>query len=288
MAAQREAAICLRENLPMIRASVIYGDPSMNEAYLDATWGSSPAIVQDQREIEVRDARPIVDDLSLDREGFTLVHHAAQTPFNEDFLALNAVRQDDSPAANRRYVAEMQRAVGSVVTAREVIPQTRRVMVRATARAGRTTPDPIASLVHLDYSEELAQQVVSDSCAALGRAVPAYNHMAIFQTWRMLSTPPQDNTLAICDASTVRIEDSIIMRARSSGNEEKSVRLCRYHPDQRWFYFKDMRPEEFLLFKGFDTAAPNSMTGAHVAIPLPESGETNARVSLEARFIAFY
>ena len=288
MTQQRESGKYIREALTSITAPVVYGDPSMGEAYLDATHGSSSAIVEDRREILVRDARPIVGDLSLDREGFTLVEHAAQTPIDEDFLTLNAVRQDDSPTVNQLYVAEMRRAVEKILNAREVIPQTRRVLVRATARAGRKTPDPIASLVHLDYSEDLAHQVVADSCAALGRAVPAYSRMAIFQTWRMLSDPPQDNTLAICDAGTVLLTDSIIMRARSSGGEEKSVRLCRYNPAQRWYYFKDMRPREFLLFKGFDTAAPKSMTGAHVAIPLPDNGQANARVSLEARFIAFY
>jgi hypothetical protein len=277
-----------RDSLPAVRARVIYGDPSMSEAFMRTDDRSAYAVVEDAHDIEIRDARPILAKLSLDREGFTLVSHTTETPLSEEFLALNRTRQDDDQPLNQRYVAEVQPVVAALAGADLVIPQTRRVLVRATASARRETPDPIASLVHLDYSEGLAAQVVEDSFAALGRAVPAYRRMAIFQTWRVLSPPPQDNMLAICDASSVSLDDSIILRTISSGGEDKRVRLCRHAARHRWYHFSDLRPDELLVFKGYDTAAPQSMTGAHVAFDLPGGRPANPRISVEARFITLY
>jgi hypothetical protein len=288
MASETMPAQASRDRLPAIRVPVIYGDPSMSEAFMRTDGQSAYSVIEDRREIDVRDARGILGELSLDREGFTLVDHRTDTPLSDEFLNLNKSRQDDGQPLNQRYVAEVQPLIETLTGADLVIPQTRRILIRATSRAGRVTPDPVASLVHLDYSEELAHQVVRDSCAALGRDVPAHRRMTIYQTWRTINPPPQDNTLAICDASTVSLEDSIILRTVSSGGEDKRVRLCRYNADQRWYYFRDMRPDELLVFKGYDTASPQSMTGAHVAFDPPGNEDANPRVSVEARFIAFY
>jgi hypothetical protein len=275
------------EDLPAVEATVVYGDPSMAEAAVDVANPSRDTVVQDARRIAIRDARPIRDRLSLDREGFTLVRHETRTPLDPAFVRLNLVRQDDSPALNRRYVAEIQPVVEAISGADEVIPQTRRIVVRATASAGLATTDPVAPLVHLDYTEGLAKRVLGDSLAALGRGMPPHRRMAIFQTWRVLTPPPQDNMLAICDASSVSLADSIVLRTRSM-SEQNDVRLFRYNPAHRWYYFSAMQPDELLVFKGFDTADPRSMSGAHVAFDLPGHAETNPRVSVEARFIAFY
>ena len=276
-----------RTKLPKLTVPVIYGHPSMAKASLDVAEPSKYSVVEDVHTIEIRDARPIAGELSLDREGFMLVRHVANTPHDEAFIALNLVRQDDSPALNRRYIAEVQPLIEATTGADEIIPQTCRIVVRATPRAGLATTDPIAPLVHLDYTETLAERVVADSLAALGREWPRHRRIAIFQTWRVLSPPPQDNMLAICDAASVSLDDSIVLRTRSM-SEQNDVRLFRYNPEHRWYFFSAMRPDELLLFKGFDTADPQSMTGAHVAFDMPAEGETNPRVSVEARFIAFY
>ena len=276
------------EDLPKVEARVIYGDPSMHDAFLNVADAAAYSVVEDPHEIAISDARPILRDLSLDREGFTLVLHRSEVAGRDDFLTLNGTRQGDDPPLNRRYVAEVMPVIERLVPGATIIPQTRRIMIRATARAGRLTPDPIAALVHLDYSEGLARQVLEDSFAALGRSVPPHRRMAILQTWRNVAEPPQDNSLAICDASTVSFDDSIIMRTISSGGEDKQVRLCRYNPAHRWYYFSDIRPDELLVFKGYDTAFPRSMTGAHVAFALPAGDQGNPRVSVEARFIALY
>jgi hypothetical protein len=276
-----------REHLPAVEATVLYGDPSMADAAVDVADPSRDTVIRDAHRIAIRDARPIRDRLSLDHEGFVLARHETQTPLDPAFVQLNLIRQDDSPEINRRYVAELQPVIEAISGADEVIPQTRRIVVRATARAGLATTDPVAPLVHLDYTEGLAERVLDDSLAVLGRDRPAYRRMAIFQTWRVLSAPPQDNMLAICDASSVSLTDSIVLRTRSM-SEQNDVRLFRYNPGHRWYYFSAMQPDELLVFKGFDTADPQSMSGAHVAFDLPGNAGANPRVSVEARFIAFY
>jgi hypothetical protein len=49
-----------------------------------------------------------------------------------------------------------------------------------------------------------------------------------------------------------------------------------------------MRPDELLVFKGYDSDDPQSASGAHVAFDNPHAVELNGRVSVEARFIIFW
>jgi hypothetical protein len=106
---------------------------------------------------------------------------AAKLPGAKDFLALSATREDDDQPLNRQYVAEVMPVMEHLLPGALIVPQTRRIMVRATPRAGRKTPDPIASLVHLDYSDELVRQVLEASFAALGRDIPRHRRMAVFK-----------------------------------------------------------------------------------------------------------
>lgn len=280
------------EDPASIRVDVAYVDASMQEARFHASDRSRDALVRDIRTVAVRDARPDAERYSLDREGFMFVTHKAIAPHEPGFVESNLDRRHDMPPQNARYVAELMPLVRALTGAREIVPQAGRIVVRVTGRTGMTGSDPIAPLVHLDYTERAVKDAIIESCALAGRPVPGFSRVLLLQTWRVLTPPPNDNVLAICDARSVSLDQSIVMtnylgRPGEEG-EEIETRLCRYDPAHRWYYLCDMGPEDLLIFKGFDSDDPTTMTGAHVAIDLPTSEDPHGRISVEARFLAFY
>jgi hypothetical protein len=122
--------------------------------------------------------------------------------------------------------------------------------------------------------------------------VPAYRRVALYQTWRVLVPPPHDSLLAICDARSVSDDATMVMQtytaSREAEAEQIEVRLCNYEPQHRWYYFSDMRPDELLIFKGYDSDDPQSASGAHVAFDNPLTDAPNGRISIEARYIIFW
>jgi len=62
-----------------------------------------------------------------------------------------------------------------------------------------------------------------------------------------------------------------------------------YNPEHRWFYFPQMRTDEALLLKCFDSDACRTQFTAHSAFEDPTSPANAApRESIEARTILFF
>ena len=100
--------------------------------------------------------------------------------------------------------------------------------------------------------------------------------------------------LAICDARTVSDDAAIVLQTHNPPTADNpevetiEVRLCTYEAKHRWYWFKDMTPDELLVFKGYDSDCPGSATGAHIAFDNPLADHPNGRISIEARFLVFY
>ena len=63
-----------------------------------------------------------------------------------------------------------------------------------------------------------------------------------------------------------------------------------YNPDQRWYYFPRMRPEEVVLIRCFDSALEGAARfSAHTGFDDPETpASAPPRESLEVRMLVFY
>jgi len=279
-------------DLPMVEADVIYGRRDGDAPQLHSNMPIEAQIAMDRHRIRIRDARPIADSLSLDREGFILRDHAAVTPFEPDFIPFNFDRKRDLPPINRRYAEEMLPLIAELSGGDVVVPQAGRMTLRATPRTGLPTSDSTAPLVHLDYTPNAIRDAIALTFGLEGRDVPAHRRVALYQTWRVLVPPPHDSLLAICDARSVSDGATMVMQtytaSREAEAEQIEVRLCSYEPGHRWYYFSDMRPDELLIFKGYDSDRPQSASGAHVAFDNPLADEPNGRISIEARYIIFW
>lgn len=233
--------------------------------------------------VPVRNARPIVNELSLDREGFQIVQH--KTAF---------ANERDPEIMREGYLDEMASFIQSHLKAAWVVPVRQHLIVRSAQKSSIPGVRLAgAGLVHIDYAPISVPMAAAAECQIRGVPIRPYTRLMLIQAWRVLSPPPQDFPLAFCDASSVRESDVLsldfVANARNlPGSAFKSC-VVRYSPDQRWYYFPEMSPDEFILFKGYDS-------NSHYKIWTPHSGFDNRhtypnakyRESVEARFFVYF
>lgn len=241
-----------------------------------AGFGAPPVV---DREVTIRTARPIVDSLSLDREGFTLIKH--ETPYTSapnpeswgtKYLEeLNAVIKDRFKAS---WITNYQQGVvGSVILRYP---------------GGINGMQPLSRLTHIDFSPVAAPVVAAISDQEHGRPIRAYSRMMLIQTWRALSPPPQDFPLALCDGSSIVDTDLVDATFSRDGIVHKSW-LVHYSPLHRWYYFPELTQDELILFKGYDSLDKYNPRSAHTAFDNRRAHpHANPRMSIETRHFVYY
>ncbi|WP_245319905.1 CmcJ/NvfI family oxidoreductase [Bradyrhizobium sp. LMTR 3] len=241
-------------------------------------------------DVTIRNARPLVDELSLDREGFVLVQHKTSCA---------AVR--DPEIMREKYLEEMVPFIKSYFNASWVVPRRNGVYVRRAAgtaipKAGWTAVDGVrepAGLAHIDLAPVAGPVAAAAEDQLQGLPIRSYSRLMVIQAWRALSPPPQDFPLAFCDASTVRDSDMLVHDYVSNTRNEpgSAFKSCalRFSADQRWYYFPEMTADDLVLFKGYDSEEHYKPQAPHSAFD-DRRAHPNAkpRESVEARFLVYY
>ena len=191
----------------------------------------------------VRDIRPIADQVSLDGEGLALVRQAS------------AVRNFyDEDELRRVYYPEAERLVAAATGARRVVVFDHTVRRRVWGAEDRVpgAPRQPVGRVHNDYTERSGPQRVRDLMGEEAEALLA-RRFEIVNVWRPITGPLRDAPLGVCDARSVDAGDwvpsDLIYRDRTG-----ETYAVRYNPTHRWYYVRDMMPDEALLLKCFDSA----------------------------------
>jgi hypothetical protein len=109
--------------------------------------------------------------------------------------------------------------------------------------------------------------------------------------------PVWDNPLAVCDARTVAASDLVATDIMHFGEDSLEmprhrgqIYSVRFNPAHRWFYLSEMRPDEALLLKCYDSRADGR------ARFMPHTGFRNPacpsefvpRESIEARTLVVF
>ena len=271
------------EALPFIQTWMNWAGDIQGRARVDVPDWSRTNLVLDKHDAIIFDARPIVDQLSLDREGFTLASHACGLTEASD---IGAIAED--------YLQSVGALLKEMSGADLVLAQGKGLLKRHAERAKVDGAIGPSRWAHMDYTEYAANKWVEWIEGWQHRELRQYPRFAIFQTWRCVSPPPQDNTLVLCDASTIRDEDCIPFDAcvrepfDAPGNQFES-QLCRYDADHRWYYFPNLTPDELIVFKAYDSDHSRWAQALHNSADIPEISEESApRISIEARFFAFW
>jgi len=241
-------------------------------------------LVLESHAVDIRNARDLPQSPSLEINGYTLAEHHSGVP---DFA--------DRDSAHEIYRPEIEELLLGLTGAEKVIVTN--AVLRFSERAGKqrsfVNSDP-ARFVHVDYSrasfDAFARVHLGDVADAdnwLGRRYVAYN------VWRSITAPPQDVPLAICDARSTGDHDVTIGEAviDAPGMPEVRFGSSLYHanPAHRWYWFPDMRPDEVLVFKAFDSDRSRVQGCPHSAFDNPDCPEWAVpRASVEIRAYAFF
>ena len=126
------------------------------------------------------------------------------------------------------------------------------------------------------------------SFTTIGMEVSDYSS-AIVNVWRSIKGTVRHAPLALCDASSVAPGDLIPVerRARERIGE---IQLAVHSPGHRWFYFPEMRPDEVLLLKTYDSAADGrARFTIHTSFDDPNAAaDAPSRESIETRCFVFF
>jgi hypothetical protein len=265
--------------LPYIEARMNFSGTVEGRPRVDFPDFAASNMAMQPHDLRIHDARPIAGALSLDREGFIVV----PSPTRLDAGA-------DMAGAAAGYQAAVAAQLAELTGASLVLPQGKG-LIKRTMQEGDGGP---SRWVHMDYTAAAARLWVEWIEQWEGRPLRHYPRFAVYQTWRCLTPPPCDNTLAFCDSSSIDPADLIVFDAAvrapydEPGNVFESY-WSRFSPGQRWYYFPDLVPEEMIVFKGFDSDPERDAQPLHNSVDLPAGAAPRApRVSVEARFFAFY
>ena len=93
----------------------------------------------------------------------------------------------------------------------------------------------------------------------------------------------------MADARSVAAEDLLIAERRYPNRVGQTYRL-KYNPRHRWFYFPEMRRDEAIVFKVYDSAKDGrARFTPHTSFDDPRTPPgAPPRQSIEARAIAFF
>lgn len=229
---------------------------------------------QEEHEVAIHNGRPLADSLSLDEQGFEL--HRRDTAVDD---------LHDDAQVEGVYYPEVEALI------KELTGASRVVIFDHTRRSDAEQRDirGPASRVHNDYTERSGRERIRDvlgkeQAAALGD-VP----VAQINLWRPMRGPVKRSPLAILDASSLDPDDLLATDLVYPDRVGEIYHLA-YNPRQRWYYFPDMRRDEVLLIKGYDSRRDGRIRFTpHTAFQDPDTPrDAPPRESIEVRTLAFF
>ena len=227
--------------------------------------------------MRIHDGRPLIGQFVLDQNGFVLVDHATAVA---DFF--------DPDQLQTVYYPEVERLVQAVSGASRV------VVFDHTLRTGdleeretRKIREPVL-WAHNDYTEWSGPQRVREILPYEAQGL-LQHRFAIIQVWRAIHQPIQSNPLALVDARSVATSDLLPAERRYPNRVGETYQLS-YNPGHRWFYFPQMRRDEALVFKVYESQQDGrARFTPHTSFVDPTTPvDAPPRQSIEVRTFAFF
>jgi hypothetical protein len=252
------------------------GEKLVNETFGPNNIRRRTSGSEEAHRMEIADGRR-AGDLSLDTSGFMLVEHRTQV---RDFF--------DPEELKRVYYPEVIALVQRLSGAKRV------VVFDHTLRSGdggereaKLIREPVLS-AHNDYTEWSGPNRVREVMGAEADEL-LKRRFAVIQVWRAINQPIVSNPLAMADARSVAPDDLLIAERRYPNRVGQTYRL-KYNARHRWFYFPEMRRDEAIVFKVFDSEKDGrARFTPHTSFDDPSTPAGAApRQSIEARTLAFF
>jgi hypothetical protein len=229
-----------------------------------------------QRQVPIRDARPMIDRLSLDKEGFVLLHH--QTTVTNFY---------DEEQIKSIYYPECERVMKEATGAVRVVAFDHIVRNAGMSAIDKTIKIP-AKRVHNDYTAWSAPQRVRDLMGDDAEELLKYR-FAINNLWRPIRGPVLESPLTLCDAESLSDENLVASDLKYPDRTGETYAIT-YNPNQRYYYFPKMQADEAVLIRCYDSARRGAARfSAHTGFDDPTSPpDAPPRESLEVRTLVFF
>jgi hypothetical protein len=268
-------------SLPHIQASLNYlaatGEKPVTYAYPPPPGVPWSTALPEEHATEIHDLRPAASELLLDGAGFQLLTHPSAVKNFWDEEEIKRVYYPES-------VELLKRATGA--SEARIFDHTlrRRVVGEADRSTKPGVPRQPANRVHVDQTaasgvSRLRIEYPDEADALLRRRV------AIVNLWRPIKSPVLDAPLAVCDARSVEPQDLVASDLVFRDRRGETYNLI-YNPEQRWFYAPQMRSDEVLLLKCFDSRDDGAVArfAPHTAFIDPTApSDAPPRESIELR-----
>jgi hypothetical protein len=274
-----------------VTATVNYFVPGVARGRFDLIEPERNLMPFEAHDVTIRDVRSSREPVSLDAHGFTLASHVSHVAHSREIADTNLIAQNATPPVNQTYYDELLPLIEKLSGARDVIPQATGLTVRFSRRSQRQSWAGAAGFIHLDVTSRSVERFLKFSLDA-ARPIKPWRRLVMYQTWRAVTEPPQDNLLTLCDRRSVPHSDVVFYDAiigdKGTALESVEARSCRYSPEHRWWYVSNMGAQDVLVFIGYDSDDPEGVQPFHTGFDVPGAQNATPRGSLEARFFAFY
>jgi len=232
----------------------------------------------EQREVAIRNGRPLRDTFKLDTQGFVFVDHNTRV---KDFT--------DEGERKRVYDGEVQALIKKHSGASEVVVFDHTVRIGDEQAMKAINARPPVKGVHNDYTEASAPRRLREIVGDAEAERRLKKRFAIIQVWRPIRGKVMIDPLTMCDGRTIPQNGFILVQRRYKDRTGEVYHIA-YNPAHEWFYFPQMERNEALVFKVFDSD-PRVTTRftAHTAFDDPNTpAGAPPRESIETRTFAFF
>jgi hypothetical protein len=273
-----------RENIPVgsfVQATLNYIADSSEKPVI-YTYEPPPGTpratgASEPKTVLIRSARQ-QRNLSLDREGFQLLHQETAV---HDFY--------DRAEVEKVYYPEIEAFLKEATGAEKVVVFDHQVRNIQLSKRGEKGARDYARAVHNDYTADSGPRRVRDHLPAAEAEQRLRSRFAEINVWRPIRGPIESTPLALCDAQSIEPRDFV---PADFVYRDKLGEIYRftYNPNHRWFYFPRLERDEVILLKCFDSKEDGrARFSAHSAFDDPTAPPDAApRESIEVRALVFW
>lgn len=263
----------------VVEADVTYllddGKRPANYAYPPPPGVPQRTGIPDVRRVQIQNARQLPELPTLDTYGFERhVHRTAVT----DFSSEDQIRTV--------YYREAEAILRQATGAEKVVIFDHTLRSSAQDR-GEAVREPVR-YVHNDQTFVSGPRRVRDHLPADEAEAWLRRRFAIINLWRPIGSAVESWPLAVLDGRTLAAEDLVasdLIYRDKIGETYSIIHRARH----RWFYFPQLRPDELVLLKIYDSRADGVRLSAHTAFEDPTSRpDAPVRRSIELRTLVLY
>jgi hypothetical protein len=252
------------------------GEVLVNESFGPKNIHGRRSGTVELKTMTVLNGRVLAEPFSLDDQGLVFVEHKTKIA---DFF--------DEAQVRRVYYPEIEQLMRAQSGASRVAIFDHALRSGDPAeREKKLIRNPVLQ-AHNDYTEwsgpNRLREILPDEADEL-----LQRRFAIIQVWRAINRPIQSNPLALADARSVAFADLMVAERRYPHRVGQTYRL-RYNPAHRWIYFPEMRRDEAVVFKVYDSDRTRARFTGHTSFTDPTTRQSApARQSIEMRAFAFF